>query len=413
VKLGIDFGTTNSAVAALDSGGNPVTLELVPGERVQRSVLHAATDGSIRFGNAAFAHYVDNDLQGRLLRSLKSFLPQDVPKTVLAGVPTEFHTLVSHYITYLLRAVHDVTGEAVTEVVVGRPVRFHDDPARDAVAVDRLATAITDAGVPRFRFALEPVAAAHRYEHDLRSDRTVLVGDFGGGTADFAVLRVGPSRIGGDRTHDVLGTSGVPRAGDALDGRFMNTFLLDQFGVGSTVRRVRSDESIPWVHPIQRHIQRLYYLHLLRDPALKRRLESVEHRSSDPLAVRRVIRLIFDDLGFSMAWAIEKSKQDLCEQDPATFTFDAFYDPRLDITTEVDLHRFALGSAEILASYEQAIAVALERAGLDRSGIDDVFLTGGSSSVPFVRDLFVGLFGGDKVRSADAFTSVCEGLALA
>ena len=54
----------------------------------------------------------------------------------------------------------------------------------------------------------------------------------------------------------------------------------------------------------------------------------------------------------------------------------------------------------------------LAGAGLDEDGIDDVFLTGGTAQLPFVRGVFAERFGVEKLRSADAFTSVCEGLAL-
>ena len=413
MKIGIDFGTTNSAVAAIGDDGSPRTLCLFPGERVQRSVLHQAPDGEVRFGNAAFAHYVEDDMQGRLLRSLKAFLSQDVPKTQLAGKPTAFHELVSYYLGFLLRRVRAVTGREVTEVVLGRPVRFHAEPERDALALERLTAAVEQAGVPGARFVLEPVAAAHRYEHGLTRERIVLVGDFGGGTADFAVLRVGPGRVGRDRMRDVLATGGVALAGDALDGRFVQTFLLDHLGRGTSVRRVQTEEVIPWEHPILRHVQRLYYLHMLREKGLEERLESVWRRSSDRIAIRRLIRLIFEDLGFPMAWAIETAKRELSQADPAVFRFDGFYDDRLDLELEVGLAALEGGAADMLEAYGDEVGATVERAGLRASDVHEVFLTGGTSNVPFVRQLFARHFGSAKLRSADAFTSVCEGLALA
>src|SRR5687768_7215496 len=99
MKIGIDFGTTNSAVAVLGERG-PEILELAPGERTQRTVIHASTEGRITFGNAAFRAYVEQDLSGRFLRSLKAFLSQDVPKTTLAGRRYAFSDLVSAYLRF-------------------------------------------------------------------------------------------------------------------------------------------------------------------------------------------------------------------------------------------------------------------------------------------------------------------------
>lgn len=412
MKIGIDFGTTNSAVAVVRPDGTPFTLELMPGQRFQRTVVHGSLEGEISFGNAAFDAYVEADLSGRFLRSLKAFLPYDVPKTTLAGRRYAFTDLVTAYLRYLVERAEHVLGTPVTEVVVGRPVHFHADPEKDRTAVSRLEASISDAGLPNATLQLEPVAAAHRFEHGLRSERIVLVGDFGGGTSDFAILRVGPERMRDpDRLRDVLGTAGVARAGDALDARFMDTFLMSFFGRGSTYRN-REGAIEPWSHPIQHQIQRLYYIHLLRDPDLEQRLRRVESRMTDPVVVRRLLRLVFDDLGYPLAWAIERSKRELSEQDETLFRFVEFYSEALNFERPVNLSAYADGCAELLGAYRGAIDEVLDRAGLGTEGIDDVFLTGGTSQLPFVRGLFAERFGADKLQSADSFTSVCEGLAL-
>jgi len=412
VRIGIDFGTTNSAVAIIDEHGSPRMIELMPGERVQRTVIYANPEGDVFFGNLAFHEYVEGDLIGRFLRSLKAFLPADVPNTTLAGKRMAFTELITAYLRYLVERTESVTGKTVTSAVIGRPVRFSHDPEREALASERLAQAVRDAGLHDIRFQLEPVAAAHTYELGLGSEKLVLVGDFGGGTSDFAVLRVGPKRMGGDRLQDVLSTSGVPAAGDALDGRFMDRFLMEEFGRGATVRTRDDTQTIPWDHPLQRQIQRLYYIHLLRDPALERRLRGVRSRISDPAIIDRMLKLVFDDLGYPMAWAIEKTKRALSASPTARFQFDEFYSERLNLDVEVDLAGFEQGSAELLGRYSDAVDEALAGASLGTEQIDEVFLTGGTSQLPFIRALFAERFGSEKLRSADAFTSVCEGLAL-
>ena len=133
---------------------------------------------------------------------------------------------------------------------------------------------------------------------------------------------------------------------------------------------------------------------------------------SDWTVIRRLQRLIFDDLGYPMAWAIERTKRAFSEQPTATFTFDEFYSDSLDICVNVERTAFAAHSEAILTSYREAVNLALERAGLKDRAINVVFLTGGTSQLPFIRHLFTARFGEEKLRSADSFTSVCEGLAL-
>ncbi len=413
MKLGIDFGTTNSAVARVRPDGRPEIVELYPGERTQRTVIHATTEGSVTLGNPAFQAYLDADLTGRFLRSLKAFLSHDVPSTYLGGRSYTFPDLIASYLRFLVARAERAVGAPVTEIVLGRPVVFHADPVRNAAALARLEAAISAAGIDRYHLQLEPVAAAYLHERSLSRERLLLVGDFGGGTSDFAVLRVGPDRVGrADRLDDILGTAGVAEAGDALDGRFLDTFLSDAFGRGATYQPPGSPGPIPWYHPIQHKIQQLYYLHQLRTADLEAGLWTVEPMMTDPRIVRRIRRLVFDDLGYPMAWAIEATKRELGSVEETTFSFREFLSDALNLEVRVDRTRYADGARPLLERYDAAISAALDQAGLNAAAIDDVFLTGGTSRLPFVQELFVARFGADKLRSGDSFTSVCEGLAL-
>lgn len=410
VKLGIDFGTTNSAVAIL-ARGEPRILELVDGEPTQRTVIYSDPEGRITFGNQAFEAYLDNDLRGRFVRSIKSFLPHDVPPTRLGGVRLTFVELVARYLGFLVGAAERKTGERVSEVVVGRPVRFHADEAKHQRAIRQLHEAIEESGLPEPTMQLEPVAAALRYERRLDGDRTVLVGDFGGGTADFAVLRVGPGHRGATRDR-VLGTSGIARAGNALDGHFFETFVLDFLGRGTTFVPRGQKTARPYEPHLFRQLRALYDLHRLREPQLERFLLDLEGRTSDPIAIERLRRLVFDDLGYPMAASIESAKRQFSDGPRSKFVFDAYFSPRLDFATDAEEGRFEAASTDLLGAYRDAVVEVLEASGLARSDIDDVFLTGGTSQLPFLRRQFEGAFGADRVQGGEAFTTVCEGLVV-
>lgn len=411
MKVGIDFGTTNSAVAAVDASGTARILQLVPGEDTQRTVIFVDPKGELVFGNAAFTAYLEADLRGRLLRSLKTFLADDVPPTRLGYRWYEFVDLVAAYVKFLLAGAERVLGEPVTEVVVGRPVKFNEDPVKASRALAQLRAALERADLPSYSLELEPVAAARQYRTALTTERTVLVGDFGGGTADFAILRVGPRGPSGSGGDDVLGTSGVALAGDALDAVFVTQFLSPYFGKDAPY----SDASTGrrrWDPDILRQIPRLYDIHRFRDRELAEVLDRMERRVDDPRVVRRLRRLVFDDLGYPLARAIEATKRELSPDRPTRFRFDEFHSEALDLEFQVTSASFGAASDRVLGHYAAAVASALAQAGRTPDGIDDVFLTGGTSQLPFVRRLFERTFGAGKLRAGHVFTSVCEGLAL-
>ena len=108
-------------------------------------------------------------------------------------------------------------------------------------ALERLRDAFGRAGMTDIRFELEPVAAAYHYESGLDRDETVLIADFGGGTSDFCLLRVGPkararAEAGEDRAGDILGVGGVGIAGDSFDSRIVEHCVTPHLGRGTRYR---------------------------------------------------------------------------------------------------------------------------------------------------------------------------------
>ena len=125
-------------------------------------------------------------------------------------------------------------GEPVTAAVVGRPVRFVGaaDAEDEALALTRLRAALTNAGFRSVRFEYEPIGAARHYERGLERDELLLIGDFGGGTSDFSLLRVGPVARGGG-AGSILGNAGVDVAGDAFDGKIVRHCVAPLLGRGA------------------------------------------------------------------------------------------------------------------------------------------------------------------------------------
>jgi hypothetical chaperone protein len=229
--VGIDFGTTNSALAVLDPDGAPLLAGPL------RSILHfhpERREPSGRLvpavGPAAVEAWLETRGEGRLIQSAKSFLASRLfTSTNVFGTTFSLQTLVS-YILRELRALGEARfGTLGARAVVGRPVTFAG--ADEALALRRLRAALLEAGFRDVRFELEPIAAAFEYERRLGRDALVLVGDFGGGTSDFCLLLVGAERR-------VLGHAGVPIAGDAFDGKIVRHLVSPRLGRGDRFESV-------------------------------------------------------------------------------------------------------------------------------------------------------------------------------
>src|SRR6478672_13614225 len=228
--IGIDFGTTNSSVALAqeDRSVEPVQFETTTGTtETYRSVLYFEPRAPGIGGPVAIERYLAADEKGRLIESLKSFLASKLfTGTNVFGK----HYSLEDLITIILRDIRiqseDQIGTFDGPIAVGRPVRYSnaDTEEDNQFALSRLTRALTKAGIGPVIFEYEPVAAAFFYESTLDHDELILIGDFGGGTSDFSILRVGPAAVR-DRVNRILGTEGVALAGDAFDSRVVHNLI--------------------------------------------------------------------------------------------------------------------------------------------------------------------------------------------
>src|SRR5439155_26427063 len=117
--------------------------------------------------------------------------------------------------------------QSVDSVVMGRPVFFSTDAQKDALAQSRLHTAASSAGFQHIQFLFEPIGAALTYEANFLAEEVVFVFDFGGGTLDFSVIRIGPQRRNQtQRREDILAVGGVVIGGNTFDEDVMEKRLI-------------------------------------------------------------------------------------------------------------------------------------------------------------------------------------------
>ena len=212
--VGIDLGTTNSVVAALEAG-EPVVLPNAEGSRTTPSVVAFAKNGEVLVGEVAKRQAITNP--GRTIRSVKRQMGTTWTADI-DGKRYKAQEISARILQKLKREAESYLGEPVTQAVITVPAYF-DDAQRTATK-----EAGEIAGLEVLRIINEPTAAALAYGLDKEAgEETVLVFDLGGGTFDVSVLQIG------DGVFEVKATHGDTHlGGDDWDQRVMD-WLVTSF----------------------------------------------------------------------------------------------------------------------------------------------------------------------------------------
>jgi hypothetical chaperone protein len=283
------------------------------------------------------------------------------------------------------------------------------DAEDETLALRRLEAALHNAGFSEVIFEYEPVGAAWHYESGLEEDELILIADFGGGTSDFSLLRVGPGLRGGMRRAETfLGNDGVPLAGDAFDGKLIRNVVAPLLGRGAGFRSV-FDRVLPVPSWLYAHLERWHHLSFLRSPKTLQLLLDLRREALEPEKLEALLHVVQHDLGFLLFRSVEAVKRALSEGEEARFQFQH---EDLEIDRPVRRAEFEGWIIEELEAMETCVDGLLRRARLRPEHVDRVFLTGGSSLVPAVRRIFADRFGEEKLRAGGELTSVASGLAL-
>ena len=419
--VGIDFGTTNSSVA-MATGSGDVLLARVPylGATTDsyRSLLYleqtkerGASTLRSWTGPEGIERYLAAETKGRLIQSLKSFLTnRTLQSTEVFGRRQTIESLIARILRDLREKAGRQFGAEIKTAVVGRPVRFvgSESDDDDTYAEGRLRDAFSAAGFEAVEFEPEPVAAAHYYDSGLDHDELILIGDFGGGTSDFSLIRVGPGvRRRGRQPSDLLGNAGVGLAGDAFDAKIVKHLVSPALGAGTFLKSVGKTLPVPsWVYS---KLERWHHLSFLRSHETLHMLKSVQKQAIEGERIANLLHLITEDLGYHLHQSVQRTKVALSGNSEAEFHFS---DGVISLDEKVARADFEDWIAEELSLLETCVDGLLVKARVDAKQIDMVFLTGGTSFVPAVRRIFESRFGAERIRTGNEFTSVARGLAL-
>ncbi len=409
----IDFGTSNSLLAAGRDGQVLAPIPIDPAAKdpsVLRSLIYFENDQKRTIGAQALLDFRSNDLQGRLLRSLKKFLPsKSFTGTTIITRTMSLEDLIASILRELRERANLHFGQDVRSAVFGRPARFSEEDDLDQFAQDRLEKAARLAGFEQIEFMPEPLAAAFELRQRIQTSQLALVADFGGGTSDFTVIQLSKKDFS---PSDVLAIGGVSVAGDAVDGAVMRNRFLPYFGSEVEYRVPFGSNVLKMPIHLMDKLSSPADVAILRKPDVREFFKNVQQWSvgkGDREKLDRLFQMVDENLGFEFFEAIEKTKRELSDQKQSQFAFDV---TGIEIQEKITRSQFdahiAVPTEKILASLDDT----LKRAQVRPEQIDTVFSTGGTAKIPLLKSALIERFGEAKVQEQKHFHSIVEGLAV-
>jgi hypothetical chaperone protein len=407
LSLGLDFGTTNTVVSR--RVGDEVSTVLFNTRRgpldTVRTVLALWQDpskpqSSIAVGRDALAEFSEFPEDTRLIQSLKSYAANPLfRQAMILNTPYTFALLMREFLEALFH-LSDITLADVEKITVGRPVKFAGYNPDEKLALARYREAFSAIGIPNVEFVYEPVAAAFTFARRLRTSATVLIADFGGGTTDFSVLRLAAPNS--NKQHEVLGVGGIGLAGDQFDYRIVTHAILPHLGLGTHYKSM-GGKVLELPKHVFNSLARWNELSFLRTTKDYAELQDLSVTSDAPEKLARFFRIVDHAKGLDLYDAVSKAKRDLSSKSTATLAFESL---------KIDISRadFESWISDDVARINTALTTTLANIGSVESEIDSVFLTGGTSLVPAVRQLFATRFGEHKIHAGDEMISVAKGL---
>ena len=333
--VGIDLGTTNSAVAVLE-GGDPTIIANAEGGRTTPSVVAFAKNGEVLVGEIAKRQAVTN--VDRTIRSVKRHMGTDWSHEI-DGKKYTAQEISARILQKLKRDAESYLGEDVTDAVITVPAYF-DDKERQATK-----EAGEIAGLNVLRIINEPTAAALAYGLDKgKEDELILVFDLGGGTFDVSLLEVGKDPEDGFSTIQVRATNGDNKlGGDDWDERIVKHLL-------TMVKNKTGND-------------------LSTDKIAMQRLRDAAEQAKKELSTATTTNVSLQYLSMS-------------ENGP------------IHLDESLTRAQFEQLTADLLERTKAPFNQVIQDAGIKLSEIDHVVLVGGSTRMPAVSDVVKKLTGG-------------------
>lgn len=408
---GIDFGTTNSALSIYDEEKKEIVDTISIPSLIYFTEVKSFVDGESHIvGEKAIDAYLSDGMKGRFIKSIKQILSRTTfTETRIHNKRYTASDLVTLILKDLKAKADEIIGEDCHKAIIGRPVFFDDDNTmKDTLAQTRLKKAAESAGFTDVRFQFEPIGAAFAYEKTITKKQRVLVADLGGGTTDFTYLILDPDKVGSkDRKNDMIASGGIYIGGDSLDSAFMWDRGTPYFGK-NTLYEATPGKVLNVPKSLFANICTWDKMNFFNGLKIQKEIEEYYYYSGNDPKFKNLITLIENNLGYSLFRSIEKTKIELSDQPNSTF---AYSNMEIEIDENISLEQYNSIIEKDISKIDTYLNQFMETYKINPADIDCLFLTGGTSMVSAVQNLFKSKFPHIPLNSGDNFKSVAKGLA--
>jgi hypothetical chaperone protein len=252
------------------------------------------------------------------------------------------------------------------------------------------------------------VAASRAFGAAADREELALIGDFGGGTSDFTVLRVGPRAL---ERGAVLAVGGVAVAGDALDASIMRAQVSRHFGAEVRYRAPFGNNVLRMPRGIMQHLCSPAHLSILQRRDIASFLADVRRWSlseDDRRRIDQLTALVDDTQGFQVFEAIERAKRALSSEQAAEVLFSH---PGIEVREPVTRAGFEEGSRREVEAILECLEDTVRAAGVTQADVGVVCCTGVTAKVPRIASEIRRRLPAARVEQLEGFHSVVEGLA--
>ncbi|WP_319484460.1 Hsp70 family protein [uncultured Cohaesibacter sp.] len=410
VCCGLDFGTSNSTLGLMNNG-KPELVALEGDEvTIPSALFFDFEDHGIHFGRDAIDTYLEGG-EGRMMRALKSILGTSTMQefTMVGSERKPFTAVLGAFLRHMKSTAESQLQKELTKVVLGRPVFFVDNnPEADREAEETMRSIAGDLGFKDVEFEYEPVAAARDFQQQASREEIALIIDIGGGTSDFTILKVAPANHmphAGNSRDQILANTGIHIGGTDFDRWLSLARVMPLMGYRSEMLKEGRLMPVGYYHDLATW-QKINFLY---DHKTHSELRYLRKEAKEPHLLDRLMHLLDLREGHKLALSVENSKVILSDQERTELSLSFVEKGLAAIMTRDDLiDALEDGTRRIRLT----IAEALNEAGLSGEEITAVFLTGGSTKVPYIRESLTSMAPHATIIEGDAFGSVGIGLTL-
>ncbi len=400
---GLDFGTSNTISTICRNGkdtmvpleGNNTSLPssvFFPFEEIEKPI----------YGNLATNTYVNNGY-GRYMKSFKRILGTSFfeQRTHLKpGYSISFQDIIVDYLKYVKNRTEEFIGQETDYVVIGKPVRLSENIDGSNSGIAQLESILKKVGYKNYSFLEEPIAAAYYHQNNLEDKSLAIVADLGGGTCDFTIVEINKK----EKDLNILSTSGISIGGTDLDSYFSLKAFLPELGYNSIDKfKGITLPSSPYRNASDWN-KITTSLYTRKTEMLVKKMVA---NSKYPEKIIQFQELITHKNAHSLLGEIEETKIKLSEIDSLNFNSKFIANTfNLNITKNILENSIENSVHKILKTAIECCKLAV----VEKTAINYLILTGGTSKMPLIKDLFKETFSNAKLIENNSMDSVALGL---